>query len=692
MIYIVDSGFKDLPLEYSAPSASNGVNGDHGYMLYTVTKSINRDEEFSFFELGSSPTVEDIIQALDYLDSISQGGIILLTVSAPRSPELDSKIQEMINKNIFHFVVSAGNRSLPIKDFSPAAIKDVITVGSLNKAGEIASHNNTGDIDLYAPGTNINVNGKNYSGTSVAAAIVAGFWGFDWNVNDVRVKLQANFQRLIHHQFSLETYYDKETILLPKEDANGAINVINAMRGEIDNISPSYCLAKWLQVTLHLQNGRTHSCHHPRTHHIPLAEIQKDPSALHNTEYKKQQRKKMIEGERPSECQYCWNVEDMDGDHISDRYWKSLNGDWSLPYKSRATKAGWQGNVTPSYVEVSFSNACNFKCSYCSPVHSSQWVNEIRKEGPYKLSGNRTYNGLESFIHQKEMPIHHKEENPYVEAFWKWWPELSEGLRVFRITGGEPLIERNTFRVLEDLQNNPRPDLQVDINSNCCIPEKGLEQYLDIMKDLLANRKIKSSTLYTSVDGHGRQAEYGRTGLDYQKWYNTVDRVLTELPDLRVSIMCTSNVFSITSFKKLLEDVLFLRKKHITERRNTPIVLDISLLRWPGHQRVTILPEFYRTFLISSLDFMKENQERTNGNLPYEGFFDHEISKMERFIEFVSAPSSEIKQNQIPSLRKDFYMFVNEHDRRRGTNFLETFPELEEFYMMCKAEHDNRII
>ena len=45
----------------------------------------------------------------------------------------------------------------------------------------------------------------------------------------------------------------------------------------LNSQSDSMCLAKWYQVTLHLQNGHTHSCHHPNTHKIPLEEIQKDP-------------------------------------------------------------------------------------------------------------------------------------------------------------------------------------------------------------------------------------------------------------------------------------------------------------------------------------------------------------------------------------------------------------------------------
>ena len=84
---------------------------------------------------------------------------------------------------------------------------------------------------------------------------------------------------------------------------------------QLDSVSPSFCLAKWQQVTIHLQNGHTHSCHHPQTHKIPLEEIKENPSALHNTEYKKQQRKLMLEGKRPDECSYCWKVEDSKGKH-----------------------------------------------------------------------------------------------------------------------------------------------------------------------------------------------------------------------------------------------------------------------------------------------------------------------------------------------------------------------------------------
>ena len=64
------------------------------------------------------------------------------------------------------------------------------------------------------------------------------------------------------------------------------------MLSELNKVSPSFCLAKWYNVSIHIPTGQTHSCYHPKSHHVPMEEIAVDVSALHNTKYKKEQRKK----------------------------------------------------------------------------------------------------------------------------------------------------------------------------------------------------------------------------------------------------------------------------------------------------------------------------------------------------------------------------------------------------------------
>src|SRR3990167_3599578 len=72
----------------------------------------------------------------------------------------------------------------------------------------------------------------------------------------------------------------------------------------MNNVSPTLCLAKWKQVSLHLTNGMNNSCYHPPLHKISIDEIKTNPAALHNTKHKKEQRKLMLEGQRPQECNY----------------------------------------------------------------------------------------------------------------------------------------------------------------------------------------------------------------------------------------------------------------------------------------------------------------------------------------------------------------------------------------------------
>lgn len=466
---------------------------------------------------------------------------------------------------------------------------------------------------------------------------------------------------------------------------SGEFKRLKIIQDQVNDISPSFCIAKWSQVTLHLHNGRTHSCHHPNVHEVPLEELENNPSALHNTNHKKERRKEMLNGKRCEECQYCWNVEDLDGykngEFYSDRVIKS-GADWSMPMLDKIKNGNWDDNVNPLYLEVSFSNVCNFKCSYCSPIYSSRWVEEAEKHGAYPTTSN--FGDINWLKQTNQLPIHHKQHNPYVEAFWKWWPDLIKDLKVFRVTGGEPLMSKDTFKALDYLyEHNPNPNLEFAINTNGCVPDKIYDSFIDKMKLLKEENKIGKTHIYTSVDSYGKQAEYGREGLDYNKWYNNIDRLMTELPDTKVTIMCTTNILSITNYKKMLMDVLHLKKKHFNDNRKVPITVDAAILRHPHHQCAAILPKEYHHFMDDSLTFMKENQEGTNGNDYFDGFFDFEIARLERFVEFMQAGPNEAENINLEYARADFYRFMNEHDKRRGSNFLETFPELKSFYDMC---------
>lgn len=224
-------------------------------------------------------------------------------------------------------------------------------------------------------------------------------------------------------------------------------------KNKLDKVGCGMCAAKWTQVTMHLHNGMTHSCHHPIPHKVPLKELKNNPSALHNTKQKKKARKEMLSGKKPEECNYCWKIEDSSSS-FSDRVFKSSEP-WSLPFLEDITSKRWTENYNPKYVEVNFSNTCNFKCSYCSPMFSSKWMEEIERYGAYPTSGN--FNNLEWFKETDQMPYRHSDHNPYIDAFWEWWPDLYRDYTHLELPGVNLffLKTRGKFWILFQNQKNP---------------------------------------------------------------------------------------------------------------------------------------------------------------------------------------------------------------------------------------------
>jgi len=459
------------------------------------------------------------------------------------------------------------------------------------------------------------------------------------------------------------------------------------MKNKQNEIGPGFCLAKWNQVTIHLETGLTHSCHHPTAHKIPLKELQSNPSALHNTNFKKQQRKEMLRGNRPEECNYCWRVEDQN--QYSDRQMKSIEP-WALKDFDALSLMTGDENVSPKYLEVSFSNTCNQKCTYCGPEYSTSWIEELKHYGPVKLlseyekfySSHHGWQNLDTLYYKKN------ENNPYVEAFWKWFPEIYDKLEIYRITGGEPLLSKDTFKSMEFFLENPNPDLALAINSNLSVPEKVWSKFINLCKELLTSNVIGKLTLFTSIESWGEQANYARYGLDFDIYKQRIEEV-ANIDNLRCVFMSTYNVLSVPSFYKILEWQLDLKKEYNVSnwKEKNPshswiIGIDIPYLRSPGFLDVGILTEDIKEkYMLPCLNFMKNNISSN-----HTGFEEYEMIKFQRIIESFDV----LKKNKIKlSLKRaKFYDYINEMDIRRGTNFLKTFPELKEFYFECKKNRN----
>ena len=442
----------------------------------------------------------------------------------------------------------------------------------------------------------------------------------------------------------------------------------------VDETSPTFCLAKWHHVTIYLQTGETHSCYHPAPHKIELEELKDNPSALHNTSHKKLERKEMLEGIKTKGCQYCWNIEAMGPNYISDRHIKTASIFTEERYKQVKTNP-WDFNVNPEYVEISFGNECNFKCGYCHPKASSRFYNEIKQFGPITSVKNHRCDIDWMDLYERE------EKNPYVDAWWKWWPELRKTLTILRITGGEPLMHTSTWKLLDSLEKDPMPKLELNINSNLGVKSRLVDKMIESINSLTASKSINRFKLYTSIDTWGPRAEYIRTGLELTLWERNLDTYLKETGQ-PISFMITFNILSVTTFKELLVKILEWRAMYNNYNKTDQpqmVRFDTPYLKEPLQYDMNILPkEDFMPYMYDSLKFMEDNLDETDPNK----FSPVEFEKFRRVVDYMATATYD--DDKLNDGHKDFYNWFKELDTRRGTDFIKTFPEFKTFYDYCK--------
>ena len=282
----------------------------------------------------------------------------------------------------------------------------------------------------------------------------------------------------------------------------------------IDPISPTFCAAKWANSTIWLNQGSTSSCHHPAHHAIDLSKLKANPSALHDTDKKIAARRDMLNGVQTPECGYCWAVENSDTTVISDRAYKTAM--FSDEDIANCVKDGPEKSVLRT-LEIAFDRTCNFACSYCSPTFSSTWVNDIKANGPYYgLETDKREHYKSTADWAQRYPV---SANPYVDAFWEWWPTLKTQLTELRITGGEPLLSKDVWKILDKVAAE-QLDFRIAINSNL-----GLESSL-IDRLIQVSHSMSRFVVFTSCEASEIQAEYLRDGLAYPAWQANVLKLL----------------------------------------------------------------------------------------------------------------------------------------------------------------------
>lgn len=397
------------------------------------------------------------------------------------------------------------------------------------------------------------------------------------------------------------------------------------------------CQLKWAWSTLYLNAGTTRSCH--RTAESVLTP--ENFFEFHNTDIKIQDREVMLRGQWPEKnCTYCKDIELNGG--ISDRIRMSLIPNLS-PIELETNLSAT--HINPTLLEVYFNNTCNLGCLYCHESLSSSIEAENKKFGIFNQGGVRLDSTIGPWQFKNLLP-----------EFWKWFETGFSKLKRFHCAGGEPFYQKEFFKLLDFIELHPNPDCEFNIITNLMVSPELLHLTIARFKKLLATRKLKRVDITCSIDCWGPESEYVRYGLKLDQWEQNFQYLLKQ-KWLTLNINQTIIPLTIKTMPDLINKLKDWREErpvgHYFSGANP--IADYLKLDVLGE-------EVFAPDITNILKCMPQDSEQDIQAYNY-----------------MSGILNQIKGTDLDIRRtRDMITYLDEKDRRRGTNWHNIFPWLSE--------------
>ena len=392
-----------------------------------------------------------------------------------------------------------------------------------------------------------------------------------------------------------------------------------------------------------------------------------------NTKYQKKRRMEMLQGVQHPDCKSCWSLEKTGA--------KSLRGNNPYGFIDFAKQHRMFDEFTPPtleeisnqvsldskileshnpfMLEVSLGNTCDLKCTYCNHVYSSQWASESLKNNTITME---VYKQVQTQPNEK-----------FIKLFWEWVDtKAKHSLDRIGIIGGEPLITPEFYDFLDKLievyadkegPNKTRIWVVTNLNATDNYYNKFLEYIPKLSDKFILEVHISMEALY-------EQAEYIRNGLNWERFESNVNKLFASNANIELAFLPSINVMSIPRLSKFLKWVYDLSKKY-----DKAVMLKQNIVTHPEVHSPFILPNDIADYLDPAIEWMK-NIETEMPDVS------DKFGTWVGYTEFLCKLRDGIKYNEVDNteIRRAFVNWFDDFDRKRNLNFVNTFPELANFY------------
>jgi radical SAM protein with 4Fe4S-binding SPASM domain len=364
----------------------------------------------------------------------------------------------------------------------------------------------------------------------------------------------------------IKSFYNKGYSYTARAPYFADLDSLSDRQKELLLESNSFCMLPWVHMHAY-PDGRVYPCCLADYWH-PLGDLRKDDMVtVWNQAAYKELRTNMLSNQPSKQCNKCYEQEESG--FFSMRYDANRNYGHHIAEVEQTREDGEHPEFNIRYWDVRFSNLCNFRCRTCGPIFSSNWYNDHIK----------IYNTKPDVLGRPMNSVEYAGKNE--SDVWEQMQPHIPHLEQVYFAGGEPLIMKDHYLLLEKLIELGKTDVRLMYNTNFSeLSYKGRHVF-DYWKH------FKTVNVGASLDASGSRAEVLRKGTDWQQTVENRERMLKEVPHVDFYISATvsaANVLHVLDFHREWTELGFIQAKDF----------NVNICQGPEWYRIDILPEQFK--------------------------------------------------------------------------------------------------
>ncbi len=344
-------------------------------------------------------------------------------------------------------------------------------------------------------------------------------------------------------------------------------------------------------------------------------------------------------------CDVCWKVEE----HGGRSFRQEKNSHFKKQYEEFMENENTKNELV--FLDVRFSNQCNFKCRMCGERDSTSWYDE-REEYWEREVVDPVRERLKQWnLHEKVYdyinPFQSKKLHILKNDFTK--DELSK-LEYVYLAGGEPLYMKKVWDFIESIPYPENVTLQFQTNFSL-LEYKGISIFE-------FTKKFKSVVYSISLDGLFETGEFQRTNFKTDVFLNNLKKLNEEIsnnPNIKYDFTYTTSIINVFSFFETFDYLI--DNGYIRDYAN----LRFQIVKWPAHLDV-------KNFNI--IKEVKEYYSRTDIKGKYKNpFLEGDI---QNFISYVESDGWIDNAEHLENL-KNYLIFSTDYNKLKLPTNLEKY-------------------